>query len=126
MSSVYPPFGGPLTHLCLRCGIPLPYNTVTCANCGTYNPIVQPGAFSGQRQVQWGGFQSQTSLNGGQYSGRPLGQPFVSPSQNNQWGQPSGLSQNNVYGASYTPQSPSPNNFYAMPGQNARSNFNNF
>jgi hypothetical protein len=83
MSSVYPPFGGPSAHLCLRCGTPLPYNVVTCVNCGTYNPIAQPGTFSDQIQIQGGGLQSQTSLNGGQYSGTQLGRPLVSPSQYN-------------------------------------------
>jgi len=127
MSSVNPPFGGPPAHLCLRCGTPLPSNSVTCVNCGTYNPVIQPGTFSDQRQVQWGALQSQASFNDGQYSGRPSGQPSVSPSQYNQWGQPSTIPQNNVYWAPNTPQSPpSSNNFYPMPGQNPQSNFNNF
>jgi hypothetical protein len=127
MSSVYPPFGGPPAHLCLRCGTPLPSNSVTCVNCGTYNPVVQPGTFSDQRQFQRGSLQSQASFNGGQYTGRPLGQTFESPNQYNQWGQPSAFPQNNVYGASNTPQSPpSSNTFYPMPGQNPQSNFNNF
>jgi hypothetical protein len=127
MSSVYPPFGDPPVHLCLRCGTPLPSNAVTCVNCGTYNPVVQQVPFSDQSQVQWGGLQSQAALNAGQYSGRPLEQPFVSPTQYNQWAQSSALPQNNVYGASYTPQShSSPNNLFPMPGQNPQSNFNNF
>jgi hypothetical protein len=127
MSSVYPPFVGPPAHLCLRCGTPLPSNIVTCVNCGTYNPVVQQVPFSAQSQVQWGGLQSQAAFNGGQYSGRPLEQPFVSPTRNNQREQSSVLPQNNVYGASYTPQShPPPNNLFPMPGQNPQSNFNNF
>ena len=69
MSSVYPPFGGPPAQLCLRCGTPLPSNVVTCVNCGTYNPVAQPGTFSDQRQIQWGGLQSQASFSGGQYPG---------------------------------------------------------
>ena len=114
MSSVYPPFGGPPAQLCLRCGTPLPSNVVTCVNCGTYNPVAQPGTFSDQRQIQWGGLQSQASFSGGQYPGTQLGQPPALP-------------QNNAHGTSYTPQSYSPpNNFYPMPGQNPQSNFNNF
>src|SRR6516162_3672884 len=88
MSSVYPPFGSPPAHLCLRCGTPLPSNSVTCVNCGTYNPVVQPGTFSDQRQVQQGGLQPQTSFNNAQYSGGQLGQTLESPTQYNQWGQP--------------------------------------
>ena len=127
MSSVYPPSGDPPVHLCLRCGTPLPSNAVTCVKCGTYNPVVQQVPFSDQSQVQRGGLQSQAALNAGQYSGRPLEQPFVSPTQYNQWGQPSALPQDNVYGASDTPQSPpSPHNLFLMPGQNPQSNFNNF
>ena len=53
MSSVFPPFGGLPAQRCLRCGTPLPSGTVTCTNCGTYNPVVYPGTFSDQRQVQW-------------------------------------------------------------------------
>src|SRR5215469_16382424 len=126
MSSVHPPFGGPPVQFCLRCGTPLPSNSFTCGHCGTYNPAGQPGTFSDQSQVQWGGLQSQVSSNGGQYSGSSSGQLFVSPFQYNQWGQPSALPQNNVYGTSYAPQSSSPTNFYPMPGQNPRANFNNF
>ena len=127
MSSIYPPFGGPPAKLCLRCGSPLPANVITCVNCGTYNPVVQPGTLSDQRQVQSEGLQSQVSFNGGQYSGGLLGRPNISPSQYNQWRQASALPQNNVYGASNTLQSPpSSNNFYPMPGQNPQSNFNNF
>src|SRR6266571_5019096 len=127
MSSVYPPFGGPPAQLCLRCGTPMPSNVVTCVNCGTYNPVAQPGTFSDQRQIQWGGLQSQASSSGGQYPGTQLGQPFVSPSQYNQWGQPPALPQNNVHGTPYTPQSSTPpNNFYPMLGQNPQSNCNNF
>jgi hypothetical protein len=96
-------------------------------NCGTYNPVVQQGTFSNQSQVQLGGVQSQATFRGGQYSGGPLGQPFVSPTQYNQWGQPSALPQNNVNSASYTSQSPSsPTNLYPMSGQNPQSNMNNF
>ncbi len=127
MSSVYPPFGGPPAQLCLRCGTPMPSHVVTCVNCGTYNPVAQPGTFSDQRDIQWGGVQSQASFSGGQYPVTQGGQPFVSPSQYNQWGQPPALPQNNVYGTSYASQSPpSPNNFYPMPGQNPQSNLNNF
>jgi Domain of Unknown Function (DUF1080) len=126
MSSVHPPFGGPPVQRCLRCGTPLPSNTVTCVNCGTYNPVAQPGTFSDQSQVQWGDLQSQATFNGEQYSGRQSGQLFVSPSQYNQWGQPSAIPQNNVYSASYAPQTSPPNNFYPMPGQNQQSNFNHF
>jgi hypothetical protein len=126
MSSVHPPFGGPPVQFCLRCGTPLPSNSVTCVHCGTYNPAAQPAPFPDQSQVQWGGLQSQVSFNGGQYSGSSSGQPFVSPHQYNQWGQQSALPQNNDYGTSYAPQSSPPNNFYPMPGQNRLTNFNNF
>ncbi len=127
MSSVYPPFGGPPAQLCLRCGTPLPSNVVTCVNCGTYNPVVQAGTFSDQRQIQWGGSQSQTSFNGGQYSGTQSGQPFGTQSQYNQWVQPStSPPQNNVYSTQFAPQSSPANNFYPMPGQNPHTNVNNF
>jgi len=96
-------------------------------NCGTYNPIAQPGASPDQGQVQWGGSQSQTSFGGGQISGSQWGQAPVSPPQNNQWGQPPAQAQNNTFGAPYTPQpSSTPSNFYPMPGQNQQSNYNNY
>jgi hypothetical protein len=127
MSSVYPPFGGPPAQRCLRCGTPLPPNVVTCVNCGTYNPVAQPGASPDQGQVQWGSSQPQTSFGGGQHSGLQWGQAPVSPPQNNQWGQPPAQPQNNTFGAPYTPQPSSlPNNFYPMPGQNQQSNYNNY
>ena len=127
MSSMYPPFGGSPAQRCLRCGTPLPPNVVTCVNCGTYNPIAQPGASPDQGQVHWGGSQPQTSFGGGQNSGSQWGQAPVSPPQNNQWGQPPAQAQNNTFGAPYTPQPSSPpNNFYPMPGQNQQSNYNNY
>ncbi len=127
MSSAYPTFGGPPAQRCLRCGTPLPPNVVTCVNCGTYNPVAQPGAFPEQGHVQWGGSQPQTSFGGGQYSESQWGQPPVSPPQNNQWGQPPAQPQNNAFGTPYTPQPSSPpNNFYPMPGQNQQSNYNNY
>src|SRR5215471_15584016 len=122
MSSVYPPSGASPANLCLRCGTPLPSNTVTCANCGTYNPAVQPGTFTDQKHIQWGGSYPQAALNGGQNSDRSMGQPFVPPPQYNQWGLSSTLPQNNAQGPSYTPQSAPPaNSFYPMPGQNPQS-----
>jgi 3-keto-disaccharide hydrolase len=128
MSSIYPPYGGPPAKLCLHCGAPLPANVVTCVNCGTYNPLTQPGTNSHQGQAQLEGLQSQASFNGGQYTGRPSGQPFVSSTQYNQWGQSSVLPQDNGYDASYAPQFSPPvnNNFYPIPGQNPQSNFTNF
>jgi hypothetical protein len=127
MSSAYSTFGGPPAQRCLRCGMPLPPNVVTCVNCGTYNPVAQSGASLEQGQVQWGGSQPQTSFGGGQYSETQWGQTPVSPPQSNQWGQPTAQSQNNTFGAPYTPQSSSPpNNFYPMPGQNQESNYNNY
>ena len=127
MSSAFPPFGGLPAQRCLRCGTPLPFATVTCSNCGTYNPVVYPATFSDQRQVQWGGMQSQSPLNGIQYSGIPVGQSAVPSSNFNQWGQPSSLPQNNTFGASNVPQSfASSKNYYPMPGQSPQSNFNNF
>ena len=127
MSSVFPPFGGLPAQRCLRCSTPLPSGTVTCTNCGTYNPVVYPGTLTDQRQVQWAGMQSQSPLNGIQYSGIPVVQPTVPPSQFNQWGQPSSLPQNTTFGASNVPQSfASSKNYYPMPGQSPQSNFNNF
>ena len=55
MSSAFSPFGGLPAQRCLRCQDSLPFATVTCSNCGTYNPVVYPATFSDQRQVQWGG-----------------------------------------------------------------------
>ena len=104
MSSAFPPYGSLPALRCLRCGTPLPSDTVTCINCGTYNPAVYPGAFSDQRQVQWGGVQSQPPINGSQYSGIPVGQHTAPPSQFNQWGQSYSLPQNNTFGASNIPQ----------------------
>lgn len=126
MSSVHPPFGGPPVQFCLRCGAPLPSNSVTCVHCGTYNPAAQTGTFSDQSQVQWGGLQSQVAFNGGQYSEISSGQPFVYPSQYNQWGQQSALPQNNDFGTSDAPQSSPPNNFYPFTGQKRLTNSNNF
>jgi hypothetical protein len=125
MSTAYPPFGGPPAQRCMRCGTPLPPNVVTCVNCGTYNPVLQPGALPDHEQVQWIGSQPQISFGGGQYSGPQWGQPPVSPSQNNQWDQPPVLPQNNTFGAPYTPQPSSPHNFYAMPEQTPQLNFSN-
>jgi hypothetical protein len=127
MSSMYPPFGGSPAQRCLRCGTPLPPNVVTCVNCGTYNPVAQPGASPDQGQVQWRGSQPQAPFGGGQYSGSQWGQIPVLPPQNNQWGQPSVLPQNNTFGTSNTPQPSSlPNNFLTMPGQNQQTNSNNY
>ena len=127
MSSAFLPFGGLPAQRCLRCGTPLSSGTVTCTNCGAYNPLVYPGTLTDQRQVQWGGMQSQTPLNGIQYSGIPVGQSTVSPSQFNQWGQPYSLPQDTTFGASNVPQSfVSSKNYYPMPGQVPQSNLNNF
>jgi hypothetical protein len=126
MSSAYPAYGGPPTQRCLRCGTPLPPNVVTCVNCGTYNPVAQPGVSPEQGQIQWGGSQPQTTFGGGQYSESQWGQTSVSPPQNNQWGQTPAQPQNNTFGTPYTPQPSSPNNYYPMPGQNQQSNFNNY
>lgn len=120
MSSVFPPYGGLPPQRCLRCGMPLPSNTVTCVNCGTYSPMAQPGAFSWQSV----GMQQKHALNGGQSPISPSEQSIVYPSQPNQWGQSSVLPQNNVYGPSYISQSP--NNFFPIPGHSPQSNFNNF
>jgi hypothetical protein len=125
MSSGYPPFGGPPVQRCLRCGSPLPSNVVTCVNCGTYNPIVQPEVSPDQRQVQWGGSQPQTSFGNGQYSGPQWGQQTLSSPQNNQWGQPQTPPQNTTFNTPNIPKPASPpDNFYAMPGLQQASNFN--
>ena len=127
MSSVYPPFGETRFQRCLRCGTPLPANGVTCVNCGTYNPVAQPAAFTDQRQAQWGSVQSQASMNGGQFSSPQMGQSFNSPPQYPQWSQPSVPSQQNVYSSPNISQSsPSSNYTYPMPGQIAERNFNGF
>jgi len=128
MSSVHPPFGGPPAQRCSRCGTHLPSNVITCVNCGAYNPIPQAGTYSDQRPTQWGGWQPQASYNGGHYPGAQPGQPFVPPSQYDQWGRPSILPQHNIYSTSHASQSssPPPNNFYPSAGQNSRSNYNNF
>jgi 3-keto-disaccharide hydrolase len=81
MSSVYPSFEGSSVQRCLSCGTPLPTHVVKCVNCGTYNPGVQQVAYTDQRQVQWGNAQPQVSMNDGQYSDVPLGQPFIPPAQ---------------------------------------------
>jgi 3-keto-disaccharide hydrolase len=123
MSSAYPPYGGPPSQRCVRCGTPLPPNVVTCANCGTYNPVTQSGGSPDQGQALWGGSQPQTAFGGGQYSVPQWGQAPISPPQNNQWSQPQSpaFPQNNAYAA---PPSSSPNNYYGAPGQPQQSNFN--
>jgi len=129
MSSMYPPYGGPAAQRCLRCGTPLPPNVVNCMNCGTYNPVVQPGGSAEQGQPPWGGSPAQTSFSSGQNSGLQWEQAPVSPFQNNQWRQPSALPQNNTFDTPDTPQPvSSSSNFYNMPGLNMgqQSNFNNY
>ncbi len=123
MSSVYPPLGGFPVQRCFRCGTPLPDHGVTCVNCGTYNPVAQPTAFTDQRGAQWGSVQSQVLMNGGQYSGTQMGQPFFSPPQNSQWVQLSSQSQQNLYS--------SPNVFlnypsYPMPVQGSDNSINGY
>ncbi len=127
MSSVYPPFGGSSIHRCLRCGTPLPANGVTCVNCGAYNPVIQPPAFTDQGQAQWEVVQSQVSMNGGQYSGTLNGQ-FVSYPQYSQWAQPSVPLRQNFSSSSNVSQSSPPSNYpsYPMPGQVMQSNFSDF
>ncbi len=126
MSSMYPSYSGPAARRCLRCGTPLPPNVVNCLNCGTYNPVAQPGGSAGQGQPHWGSSPAQTSFSSGQFSGTQWEQAPISPSQNNQWGQPAELPQNNSFD---TPGSvSSPSNFYNMPGlsMGQQSNFNNY
>src|SRR6266581_182818 len=80
MSAVYPPFGGPPAQRCLRCGAPLPPNVITCSNCGTYNPVTQPGWSPDQGQSQWGRSPAPSSYDGSRYSGQQWGQaPLASP-----------------------------------------------
>jgi len=108
MSSVYPPYGGPPARRCLRCGMPLPPDVVTCTNCGTHNPV---GSSPQQGQTPWGGSSPQMPPAGGQYPGQQWGPSPASPSQ---WGQPAAQPH-----PSGPPQSiPSPNNFFGPPGQN--------
>jgi hypothetical protein len=126
MSSVYPPFGGPPAQRCLRCGAPLPPNVITCSNCGTYNPVTQPGWSSDQGQSQRGRSPAPSSYDGSRYSGQQWGQAPLAPPQNSQWGQPPAFPQNDSFGTPYTPQPvSSPNNIYGQPGQGQQSNFNN-
>src|SRR6266481_2814374 len=108
MSSVYPPYGGPPARRCLRCGMPLPPDVVTCTNCRTHNPV---GSSPQQGQTPWGGSSPQMPPAGGQYPGQQWGPSPASPSQ---WGQPAAQPH-----PSGPPQSiPSPNNFFDPPGQN--------
>ncbi len=123
MSSVYPPFGGPPSQRCLRCGTPLPPNVVTCMNCGTYNPIAQSGISPEKEQALWGGSQPQIAYSNGQYSEPQWVQSPISPQQSNQRGQPSAFPQNNTYVA---PPPSSLNNYYGIPGQTQQSSFNNY
>ena len=129
MSSMYPPYGGPAAQRCLRCGTPLPPNVVNCMNCGTYNPVAQPGGPAEQGQPPWGGSPAQASFSSGQYAGPQWEQAPISPSQNNQWGQPAALPQNNTFDTPDTPRPvSSPSNFYNMPGlsMGQQPNFNNY
>src|SRR5690349_6151666 len=121
MSSVYPPFGGVPVQRCLRCGTLIPANGVTCANCGTYNPVAQPTTFTDQRGVQWVIMQPQASLNGGQYSGVQVGQSIFSPPQNSEWMQLSSQPQQNLYSSPNIVQNHSS---YSIPGQGTDSNIN--
>lgn len=113
MSSVYPPGGVPVQR-CLRCGTQLPVNGVTCAYCGTYNPVAQPTTFTDQRGAQWISMQPRTSMHGGQYLGTQLGQPIFSPSQNSLWVQQYSQSQQNLYSPPKIFQNYTS---YPMPGQ---------
>jgi hypothetical protein len=119
MSAMYPPYGGPPAQRCLRCGMPLPPNEVTCRNCGTYNPVAQPGSSPQQGQVPWQGASPQMPFGNGQYQGQQWRQTPVPSAQNSEWGQPaSPPPQNNAFGTPYTPQPvSSPNDIYGMPGQ---------
>src|SRR5215469_1510072 len=106
MSSVYPPYGGPPARRCLRCGMPLSPDVVTCTNCGTHNPV---GNSPQQGQVPWRGSSPQMPPAGDQYPGQQCGPSSAPPSQ---WAQPH---------PSGPPQSISaPNNFFGQPGQNQR------
>src|SRR5215469_15824622 len=100
MSTGYPPYGGPPARRCLRCGMPLSPDVVTCTNCGTHNPV---GSSPQQGQVPWGGSSPQMPPAGGQYPGQQWGPSPASPSQ---WGQPA--AQPHPSGPLSTPQ----------PGQN--------
>jgi hypothetical protein len=104
MSSMYPSYGGPVARRCLRCGTPLPPNVVNCLNCGTYNPVAQPGGSAGQGQPHWESSPAQTSFSSEQYSGQYWEQAPISPSTS------------------------SPSNFYNMPGlsMGQQSNFNSY
>jgi hypothetical protein len=126
MSSMYPSYGGPAAQRCLRCGTPLPPNVVNCMNCGTYNPVAQPGGSAEQGQPPWGSSPAQPSFSSGQHGGPQWEQAPISPSQNNQWGQPAAFPQNNAFDTPRPVSSPS--NFYNMPGlgMGQQSNFNNY
>jgi len=95
-------------------------------SCGTYNPVAQPGGAAEQGQPHWGSSPAQTSFSSGQFSGTQWEQAPISPSQNNQWGQPAALPQNNTFDTPGPVSSQS--NFYSMPGlsMGQQSNFNNY
>ena len=105
MSSMYPPFSGPLQQRCVRCGTPLPPNVPMCGNCGIYNNLPQANNFMGSStgvftpapeapttgSVQFAGwrqpqFSSAHSAFGQTNPSRPL-----SPFNNNVTGQPASI-----------------------------------
>ena len=135
MSSINPPFGGPPTRRCLRCGMPLSPNVVNCGQCGAYNAIPQPdGSFNRSQPVAnvsspWGGEQVRQDYRGsGSYpgSGVPpsMPPPQTFPSQNMPGGN-TFTSQPSQYNRPSQPLA-FPGNNFGQPGQFQQGNFNNY
>ena len=107
MSSMYPPFSGPLLQRCIRCGTPLPPNVSMCGNCGTFNTLPQPGGVMGQAQ-------GQAPISSGVYAPVPTA---TSPGSGQLmgWGQPQ-FAAPNAFGQAFPSQPlPPPNNNFGMP-----------
>ena len=135
MSSMNPPFGGPPSRRCLRCGMPLSPNVVNCGQCGAYNAIPQPDSSFNRSQTvanvspPWGGEQVRQDYPGsGSYPGS-WGQPSMPPSQtvpsqNMPGGNPYAAQPSQYYRSSQPLAFPG-NNF-GQPGQFQPGNANNY
>lgn len=135
MSSMNPPFGGPPSRRCLRCGMSLSPNVVNCGQCGAYNAIPQPSSSSNRAQSvsnvspPWGGEQVRQDFPGSGSNPGSWGQPSMPPSQTfpspNMPGGNTFTGQPSQYNRSSQPLA-FPGNNYGQPGQIQQGNFNNY
>ena len=135
MSSMNPPFGGPPSRRCLRCGLPLSLDVVNCGQCGAYNAIPQfDRSFSRPQSVAnasspWGSEQvRQEPYGSGQYPGS-WGQPSMPPPQTfppqNMTGGNTFTAQPSQYNRPSQPLA-FPGNNFGQPGQFQQGNLNSY